>query len=135
MPNTPTLAKWQHARIRTIDLPSEHLRDIALAYHYDPKWVPDDDHLGTPEERQAWEDFMDYCVAAYLVRPKIEPHEVRALNERDRIQLFRRATHQDLGDELQFANASFRLRAAGIAVGGNGAGATNGTKRSRGDRV
>ena len=23
MPNTPTLAKWQHARIRTIDLPSE----------------------------------------------------------------------------------------------------------------
>jgi hypothetical protein len=116
-------------------LPSQHLQGIALSFHYDTKWLPDDEHLGTPEEREAWEDFVDFCVSAYLTRPKVTPQEVRQMNERNRIQLFRRATHQDLEAELALANASFRLRAIRGSADGDGAGARNGTKRPRGDRV
>lgn len=115
--------------------PTQHLADIALAYHYDTKWVPDDEHLGSPEEREAWEDFVDYCVATYLTRPKVAQADVRKMNERNRIQLFRRATHQDLEGELALANVPFRVRAMGGATGGNGAGAGNGSKRASGDRV
>src|SRR5678815_3966944 len=61
-------------------LPSQHLQGIALSFHYDTKWLPDDEHLGTPEEREAWEDFVDFCVSAYLTRPKVTPQEVRHMN-------------------------------------------------------
>lgn len=112
--------------------PTQHLTDIATAFHYDTKWVPDDEHLGTPEERAAWEDFVDYCVAEYLTRPKIAQADVQSMNERVRIQLFRRATHQDLAAELELANLSFRVRAMGGTGRNGGPGAGNGAKRAGG---
>lgn len=112
--------------------PTQHLADIATAFHYDTGWAPDDKHLGTPEEREAWEDFVDYCVASYLTRPKVAQADVRGMNERVRIQLFRRATHQDLAAELELANMPFRVRALGGAGRNGGPGARNGAKRAGG---
>lgn len=101
---------------RSDRIPTSQLRDSAIAFYYDPRWQPDDEHLGTDEERQAWEDFVDWCVSEFLTEPRMTREQVSRMNENDRIQLFRKATHQDLREDLEAVGASFRLRAVSDAL-------------------
>lgn len=116
-------------------IPTDPLVRAATSFYYDPKWVPDEDHLGTPEDRLAWEEFIDWAVSEFLTRPKLSPAEVRKMHEGDRIQLFRRATHQDLKDELEIANAPFRVRAIRGLLPDGSEGTSNGSQPNGGDPV
>lgn len=149
MSNTPTLEKWQHARLRTITLPSGagdvdvEPADMATLIYGDPldgiePAVPNDlvtiaertEYEGvdaekmSPEERQTLTRYRHWLIADRIVRPKLTRAQVRSLPYEDQIAIFRVCLHMDLAERM--ALASFRGLTGDDT--GNGSGTA---KRSR----
>ena len=152
-----TIDTWNHARTRTVEIPStpgatvdvepidiprsvqggriptEDLRNMAIRVHYDPKFDPNE----IDEAEQAlFEDWIDWVVADRLRRPVVTPAFVSQVDDDephmpgiDRLYIYRVATHQDMGERL--AMLSFRSLAGGPTDGPNGTGPRGPSKRGR----
>lgn len=143
MANTPTLEKWQHARVRTVELPSGagdvdvEPADMATLIYGDPldgiePAVPNDlvtiaeqaEYQGvdtekmSPEERQTLTRYRHWLIADRLVRPKLTRSQVRSLPYEDQIAIFRVCLHMDLAERMTLA--SFRGLTGNESSNGNG---------------
>jgi len=141
--NTPTLEKWQHARIRTIDLPSGagdvdvEPCDLSVLLYGDPEEgiepaIPNDlatiaeqaEYEGVDAEKMSREEriqltqFRHWLIADRLRRPTLNRKEVRKLPYEDQIAIFRVCLHMDLSERVMLA--SFRGVEAGKSSNGSG---------------
>jgi len=139
--NTPTIDKWQHARIRTVQLPSGagdvdiEPADLAELIYGDPlegidPVVPNeligiaeraeyegvDAEKMSPDERQLLRRYRHWLIANRVVRPKLTVEDVRRLPYDDQIALFRIALHMDLAERVMLAS----FRGVGGGDAGNG---------------
>jgi hypothetical protein len=140
--NTPTLEKWQHARIRTIDLPSGagdvdvEPCDLSVLLYGDPEEnippsIPNDlatiaeraEYQGVDAEKMSKDEritltrFRYWLIADRLRRPKLDRKQVRSLPYDDQIAIFRVCLHMDLSERLMLS--SFRGLPAGNEANGS----------------
>jgi hypothetical protein len=141
--NTPSIEQWQHARIRTVELPSGagdvdvEPADMAVLLYGDPvegiePTVPNElasiaertEYSGvdaekmSAEERRTFTRYRHWLIANRLRRPVITEKVARSLPYEDQVAIFRVCLHMDLAERITMA--SFRGLAGGDTGNGSG---------------